>query len=199
MQMFYDQTVLKVSRKYGKNSTQKKEAEGRFSEAYDGYFGYRFCYKLRQFVTHRSLQVVQSTWSSTAEWRESGLIVPKRWVSVVVDRDTLLAESGVYIGVLRDELAAMPEVIDVEPLVDEAMEGVRKVASKVRLLQFSDMRERLATLCRARGYFEGIDGQPMLGRLPQDGSFTDGRRSDMEQTVLLFHLIEEVESVLSTL
>lgn len=198
LRVFNDQTNLKVARKYGKRSVEAQEAARIFSHSYDSHFGYRFCYKLREFITHRSLDAVKVEWR-IVEHQNHEEQTRQRTATLgsYVERDTILAESDVYKRALRDEVASLGEKIYVGPLMTQAVDGVRQIARNIRLLLFPGIVECTNILRAAEKHFEGRSGQPILARFPTDGSFTGGSTAVVDSTPLDFGLLREVEALLA--
>lgn len=169
-----------------------------FSSAYDEHFEYRFSYKLRDFLAHRNLGSLTINYRKSEDTRPSGIIVPTSEVHAYLNRDELLKERDVWSAKVLPEIEALPELIDIEPIVDKTMDIVRHIAGGARLLLFPDIREHLAALTAARDSFSDREGTPGMFRI--DGGIADlgtSRHHKMPQLVLDFRLIEEVEAVLA--
>lgn len=124
--LYSDQTHKKVKRSFGKDSKEFQEIKRIFNDVYDKNLGYAFCYRLRNQLTHHQLDAIHLSWEQEARPRPSGILIPHSNVAVWVSRSELLATDGW--SNLADRMADLPERVDIEPLMSDALDGVGEVA-----------------------------------------------------------------------
>jgi hypothetical protein len=67
MFLYSDQTHKKVKDNYGKASDEFEAIKKIFHGVYDRYFGYAFCYRLRNHLTHARLDSLRASWQQAAK------------------------------------------------------------------------------------------------------------------------------------
>ena len=158
MRLFLDHTETRLKRRYGTDSPPLQAFKARTATAYDGVFGYRFLYRLRNYGQHCAVPIghVQV---------ESHLVNPpnptlkERRVTLGFDTSELLAYGGDTWGpTLRVELENSPPILDVAPLVEDVrheLQGVQSVvedAEKPELLKISKpIIDTVTEVVEARG------------------------------------------------
>ena len=120
--LYLDHTEAQLKRRYGNTSVEWRRFHEATSAAFDGSVGYRFVYKLRNYVQHCGLPLSRITLD------DAGLTAAPavQRVRFLLDRDQLLANYGEWRQV-RADFRAMPETFAADPLCDEAMEQLRLI------------------------------------------------------------------------
>jgi hypothetical protein len=136
VRLFLDHEETHLKRRFGKDSTQVTHFEAAKAAAYDGRVGYRFAYRLRNFVQHCGLP-----WSRI----EIGPVTQvgtraTQAVDLVLDRDKLLSAYREW-GPVKADLNAMPPKFGLLPLAAEAMDGLRDVHQACAELDLDDALE----------------------------------------------------------
>lgn len=121
--LFLDHAEAELSRDHGPNSPQLERLNAAMSAQYDTLFGYRFCYKLRNFVLHCGLPPFRTTLTTpdaeSPPWAEQKF-------RLLLDREELLDRFKKWSTVGHD-LRTQNREFEFAPLVDEAMDGLAKV------------------------------------------------------------------------
>ncbi|MFD9699437.1 hypothetical protein [Lentzea sp. NPDC059081] len=192
--MYYEQTTRVVKHRSESDSRASEQLRTLFVEAFDGALGYRFCFKFRQFVAHKSFNAVNFSINRQADVRASGIIVPRGGFVAEMDKAHLLSERDVWNKQLREEIEEMPDRIDLIAMMDEAMSAVREVGKKARKLVFPDISNTLFYMRELAARFDGRAGTPGVMRMPAIRS-EDGR-SEISPLFLDFNIIGMAEAIL---
>lgn len=189
MRLFVDQTENKLSAKYGKESAELKRFRVKCSEEFDTVFAYRFMWKLRNYSQHRAIPLSGGSVSS----RLVGKDQREHEIEVVFTRDNLLNERDVWGAKVRGELAAMSEKFPLEPLLDQAMECLNRLADVAMSLIFRDIASDLDTVAHLEEKFTSIPGEPYIAQVrvspTEDGT--------LELTPLPFHELGHIRAVIA--
>lgn len=124
---------------------------------YDSVFAYRFLYRLRNYAQHLALPV------HTLSVSDNG------WV-FCVDRDALLEQFDGW-STVKNELAAGPEQIELEPLIRTCMESLYRIAQVAAQHDTEELDQTLMNLEEGAAYFRdhyGDDVEPIVYRVPDD-------------------------------
>jgi hypothetical protein len=143
---FLDHAESEASRRYGANSDQAAQLEAATNAAYDGRFGYRFCYRLRNFYLHVGVPPF-------SEHRSMPTANDPPWVkehfSLLLDRDELVARWKGWSSVKADILE-MDQRFEFVPLVHDAMDGLAEVHTTQIRLRIESVLPQLDVLEDAR-------------------------------------------------
>ncbi|ACV78343.1 hypothetical protein [Nakamurella multipartita] len=119
MRMYLDHQELAIKR--AGNAQHEADFAKATSAAFDQLLGYRFAYKLRNFVQHCGLPLASIELTASPVGSEF-----KQQATLVASRQSLLEERRVWGPVARD-IDRLPESFDLQPLLAEAMVGIRQV------------------------------------------------------------------------
>ena len=192
-----EQTLKKISKIHGSPSSQLAAAKEIFAAAYDDNYSYRFCYKLRQFIMHRSMHSLSISALKTGDARMGGLIIPAHSFEVYVARDVLLAESDVWTSALRQEIQGGPEKIYIIPHIEKANDIVGKVSGRTRELVFPGIRQQILLLRELQSIFAGRAGAAAAAEVPEFKCIKPGSVMNLPQVDLDFSMTDTVEDLLS--
>jgi len=121
---YLDHTETRLKRQYGDGEPFDSFKQA-CKNAYDGSFAYRFLYKLRDYSQHCGLpigHVVVTASRSTPAGPDLKRVV------LGFDAGDLLARGGDTWGaVVRRELAAMPTILDIEPILEEVALHLQRI------------------------------------------------------------------------
>ncbi|MPZ61581.1 MAG: hypothetical protein GEU93_09855 [Propionibacteriales bacterium] len=136
MRMYVDQLAHMIG---NNNPELLGEFRRKCSEQYDSRFGYRFCWRLRNYAQHLSIPI------HTVAYGSGG------W-SIFVSPQVLLERYDGW-STLRDEMAAMDGDIDVVQQVNEAMYGLTEIARWRTIEQAPSLRTALQDAEALRDHF----------------------------------------------
>jgi len=195
--MHKEQTRMKMIHR-ARNDPARARAASLDSNYYDQSFSYRFCVRLRNFILHRSPDVIDIDVSKGGV-RPSGLIVPRTDVLVSAKRDVLLDkdEHGDVWSVVRREIESMDEKIDLTPLVLEAANVARQYAARARLLLYPAISRSISDLRGWRAELGDLSrALPVMVRMPDVDQFVSHEESRVNVLTLRFDLAERARSLL---
>lgn len=132
MRLYLDHEEAQVKRSFGHASEQVRQFTAATAKAFDARPGYRFCYKLRNFVQHCGVPPLRL--DGTNEF--DGEVVTARTADVLLGRDALLQDYEAWGAHVRRDLQEMPEFFGLLPLAAGAMDGlvaVHSVCQELRL------------------------------------------------------------------
>jgi hypothetical protein len=134
---------------------------------YDSSFAYRFTVRLRNFLLHKTPEVIQiNVGHSGAE--PGGLVVPRTELTVSVRRDHLLDrddDKDVWSAV-RKEIETLGGEIELGPLLREAAQVSEKLASRARTLLFPGISRTIRYIEEWRDRFGNSTGTPIMVHVP---------------------------------
>lgn len=134
---YLDYVELNVKRRYGASSANAVGFLGNCSLEYDRRFSYRFLYRLRNFAQHCGLPLTIVNFNS-AEEAKSGNV--QHSLEVGIARDDLLSR-GFDWGAVKPDILAQPEIIIVNPHVEEVMACLTHIHSQYLADEFVELRE----------------------------------------------------------
>jgi hypothetical protein len=120
---YLDHTGTRLKRQYGDGEpfdSFKKACRS----AHDGSFAYRFLYQLRNYSQHCGLPIGHVV---VAASRPTPAGPNQKRVVLGFDASDLLARGADTWGTVRSELAAMPTVLDIEPILEEVALHLRQI------------------------------------------------------------------------
>lgn len=123
---FLDHCDAYLCAKFGKTSAERAHFKTETSRLYDGGVGYRFLYKLRNFTQHFALPISSMNLSHALVHAEAHYLVT---ASLVLDRDELLSWDGW--GPINKEIAALPEKIEILPLLLDLSRSIHELCKSV--------------------------------------------------------------------
>ncbi|WP_139000208.1 hypothetical protein [Rhodococcus zopfii] len=148
-----EQMLAEVERRFGKDSVEWSEVRAEFNQLFDGSFGYRYLYKLRNTMVHYTMMAVSLQLHAG---RSGGAVELK------LDRSALLDDQRRLNSTQRQELQALTE----DPSIfDLAMDALEKMASaNPRILTIANPSLHLACsdLLEFDRLFSGRDGRKCL-------------------------------------
>lgn len=162
-----DHWEYRLKRQNGQASRQVDAFKQACSEAYDGHFGYRFLYKLRNYAQHCTLPIDNLALSSFVD--KHGQV--RNRLSLTFTRDNLLEEAELW-GSLWRELKGMPERLDVAPLVEEMMTCLKCIRERVLSEQIVDLVEPAKEMLRLESIGRELGGKACLMTV-SDGNEAD--------------------------
>jgi hypothetical protein len=189
------QAMAGIQRVYGKISTESVAAKNAFGRAFDGSPGYRFCYKLRNFAIHCSLDFL-SLHIIRGRTRPDQTAIPEPSVVITASRDALLSFSTVWGNSVRAELESMPEEIELIRLTEDALVATRHVSQETRLLVHSKIHNNLRLMKDVAAEFAAVQGQPALVGIESLANVTRTDWSNIPVSYLDFSMIDVVENAL---
>lgn len=155
--LFLDHHLTLFSRTYGNNSAQHRRLKQAISVECDSSAAYRILYKLRDYTQHCGFPVdrVTSTakdpsvddWSARAEF--------------TADRDRLLGSFD-WNAKTREDLAEVPDRIDVLGLVKSASPAFRRIFAEVTRIRLEEMADSVKKIREMAALSPGNDVQLSL-------------------------------------
>lgn len=160
--LYLDHVETELKRRFGKASAQVGRFEDATNVSFDNYLGYRFCYKLRNYLhcahplSRIEISEIDASSSPKAVQR----------VALLLDRDNLLSISDAWGKVVRNDLAHMPKTFPLLPLAAEAMDGIRFVYEAVLDINIDDALAQCDCLTNALSLIDGtgVIGAPAVFR-----------------------------------
>jgi hypothetical protein len=123
VRLYLDHTETHLKRRYGDQSAEWKAFSESCSEAFDNHLGYRFVYKFRNYVQHCGLPLSSVTVKKPERPRSPQHL---QEASFLLHRDALLTAYDEW-GPVKKDLQGMAERFEVAPLLDEAMECLKRI------------------------------------------------------------------------
>jgi hypothetical protein len=144
---YLDHTETKIKKEFGKESVQWKRVKAACSAEYDGFFAYRFLYRLRNYVQHCGAppSIIHS--SANLADRESKEV--KRAGALYLTRDRLLEDYDGWGEQVAADLRSLPEDFDIMPYVVTMMECLTRIAIVV-------VKDELPELARKTQFLVGL-------------------------------------------
>jgi hypothetical protein len=164
MRLFLDQTEARLKRRYGADSPEVQAFLDRCKAAYDGAFGYRFFYKLRNFGQHQALPIGHVKVSSAFDPATGKT---SKSVEVSFDTRELLEQGKNTWGTVEDELKSGPQLLDVQALVQEASVELRGIEATIMTAEKGALTKSAETI---RGTLQEVltaGGIPAVARLTE--------------------------------
>lgn len=115
---YLDHTETILKRKYGAPSLEYKQFQEMTSRGFDDSFAYRFLTKLRNYAQHCGLP----SGSIQHNHSEEG-----HFLSLLLERDSLLANFNSWGATVKEDLLRQPERIDLLPLIDEKVSLLQEI------------------------------------------------------------------------
>ena len=161
MRLYLDHQEALLKRRFGRGSAELARFEAVTSNAYDSRIGYRFCYRLRNYVQHTGVPVGRIQASEP-----EGLGKGVQKIRFLIERDGLLADRDLWGATVKADLRAFAEWFEFMPLVHDAMEGLRAVADECIEIQIDEALSVAPLLENAIARIAAIgkDGEPTLFR-----------------------------------
>jgi hypothetical protein len=152
---YLDHTETNLDRRYGKTSDIFANYTSSCSQAYDSCFAYRFLYKLRDYSQHCGFPITNITLN--VDPNDDEIEKPIYSLEVSADRDILLSRFDWK--KLRPEIKAQPSKININAHIDNLMDCLNDINTKVT-------KDIFSTLLDAATYI-----QTLLNKAPnQDGT-----------------------------
>jgi len=167
VRLYLDHTETDLKHRFGKTSTEVREFKTVTAAAYDGRLGYRFCYRLRNYVQHCGLPASRI---AVAPARLPRVTRAKQSVDIHVDRDALRADFDGW-GPVATDITAMSGTFPLLPLADEAMEGLRDIYPAVRDIGVTDALRHTSVLVSALDQIDLSDGDGQPAIFKHNGDF----------------------------
>lgn len=122
---YLDHMELSLKHRCGEDSAIWRSFRSACSEAYDGQFSYRFIYRLRNYAQHAGLPAHTVQFNTAASPMDPSR--PEHTVFVACHRDSLLEIRDIWSAALREELARLPDEIELRPHVDVMMTSLERI------------------------------------------------------------------------
>lgn len=170
MRMYLDHQETLLKRRHGAESEEVATFKRATSDAYDSRFGYRFCYRFRNYVLHCGLPPVH--FQLSVDQSGGDIDWMRRKVAIQLSPTSLLENFDGW-RTVRADLELMAEPLDFIPLVNEAMESMRDIyRTCLRLnLEYAITRSQALESALARIDAEmAEDGQPALFKAVVEGT-----------------------------
>lgn len=200
MRLYLDHTEALIKR----SSTTKDTEVLAFSEAtakeYDGYFAYRFAYKLRNYAQHCGFPI--------GGLHSGGMMINhdpnniERNFDVTFKRDELLANYDSWKEPLKTELKALDVEFSVLPIADGLLESLQRIHNAVLKGHLSQLKQAAVTVneMASRSIKDGVGGAPHLIGVPENPE--DFKKSSLNLTLARIPLelvlaVQQIEKSLS--
>lgn len=159
---FLDHTEARLKRTYGKDADEVKRFKDACSRMYDGYFAYRFFYKLRnaQHVDFAPIRV-----------RVSESIAGSNAVARF-NREELLNSYDAW-GPVADDLRDFPKDFSIDEHVFTMMQCLDRIAYDVTLIDRPLLEDHVRSLQQMHSRVRSGAGAPVLAYLPEAGEPLD--------------------------
>lgn len=154
---FLDLTEADLTRRFGSDSQELAEFHQATSTEYDGSFGYRFIYKLRNFGQHASFPPIEGGIQVMVDDQGNS----ERVVHIFLDKGKLL-QSDRWTTV-RPELEALPDEIPVADHMHAAMASLANIAAAVKRIDQPDLTNAADLFDRLRTETNQAPGVPIIG------------------------------------
>jgi hypothetical protein len=149
MRLFLEHADRDLRKRFGDQSEQYEAFKASQSAAFDGYFGYRFAVRFRNYIEHREMPPLEVGLQPGPDKAAKKIATH---LIVALNRDRLL-ESDRW-GSITTELRTQPEHIELEPLITQAMSGLRLVLDAVLMADIEKLgnhRRLLASMVEEVG------------------------------------------------
>lgn len=147
-----ERTYEEICAKFGKDSPEHQAAKEIFGALYDGYFGYRYLYKLRNVMIHDSIRAV--TLSIEAHANRGN---PFAFVDLMMHRDSLIKSKKIN-QTLKAELASKPGDPSIIQMAMEFHRALRDANRRLLRILHPDLTDVCNTIREFDALFEGKDG-----------------------------------------
>lgn len=141
-----------ICAEYGKDGLLHQAAKAIFGGLYDGYFGYRYLYKLRNVMIHETMLAVAITAEAYANKGN-----PVALIELNMDRGALI-ESDKINATLKAELAAKPGDPSIIQMMGEIHRAMRKANRRLLTILHPDLTSVCETVVEFDKLFQGRDG-----------------------------------------
>lgn len=153
MRLYIDHAQTRLTREYGRASSELSAFRDWCTTAFDKSLGYRFMYKLRNYTLHCGLplsgiDVVPRRTGSPIHWHQE--------VVFYLHRDRLLSDYGEWGPVYKD-LQLQPLKIEPLPLVRDAMDELDQIEEQIFRL---DLSSALAGWPKVKEALDRLGPQP---------------------------------------
>lgn len=166
LHLFYEQTINRLRKLYGKESAEVKRAKELFSVAYDASLAYRLTYRLRNVLVHHSLNSVSIELSSDEQTSPSGLILHRHTVRFPLLREEFLKTKAGVSAELREEIRSLPGDPDLLDLFPEAFQSLMGVQNQLLDLMAPNLERSIRIIVWFDRLFGNRVGQRAIGELP---------------------------------
>jgi hypothetical protein len=200
--MYIDQVPQHLSRILTTNDIQTNAFDMAKNNEYDNSLGYRILYALRNHAQHGDFPIqslsLRSKWIANGQARRCSTIA-----IAFVHRDDLVQNKALNSKV-RQEIASMPNEIDLAPLVRESMSSFARLHINFRDGLRSILKESDSTIKEAYALFEKHAGRKPMGlyivqskedgtEIDSHGIFLDGieRRVRLENEISMITNMEQ--------
>lgn len=151
LRLYLDHTQARLTRRYGADGGPTRAFKAATADAFDGTAAYRVLSKLRNYMQHVGMPVRQLAFTTYAVGGPGG--PPGHTVAVGCDRQAMLDQYDGW-GKARADLAAMPDSIEIPPLLAAGSAAVRGIEARLLAAEAPVLRgvaERLVALLREVG------------------------------------------------
>jgi hypothetical protein len=157
---YLDHTRFRLSRRYGKGSSELAGFDAECSRQYDASFGYRLFGQLRNEALHKQRVIsVSATGRVTPDGRR------ERIVETTV-ADEVLDEAGApgseWNRRVADELLSLGRPVYVDPLLNELTTAVTRIEAFRLLLEKPRVEREIAFVRETAARVQCLDGEPSL-------------------------------------
>lgn len=188
--LFLDHHLTMFSRTYGKDSPQHQRLKLATNQEYDSSPAYRVLYKLRDYTQHCGFPMDQVTSTarnpSANDWTAQ--------VAFTAGREALLANFD-WNAATRDDLAAMPERVDVLDLIETASPAFRRIFAEITRVRLESMATSIDTIRKA------VESLPDRVTAPHLMSFTVGTNNiptEISATMIPIDLVQWLDNPAKT-
>lgn len=157
---YLDHTELTIKRRHGEQSSVWDDFRQLCSDAYDQRLEYRFMYKLRNYAQHCGFPIHNIRIDVTP--KESDRTQPAYALTIASSRDKLLHDFDGWGASLKSEIARMPEMIRITPMMDGMTRHLEAINSVHSSTEFGFLRPSAAVIERYIDRIPAGDGQPDL-------------------------------------
>lgn len=147
-----ERTYEEITAKFERNGPEHQAAKRIFGALYDGYFGYRYLYKLRNVMIHDTMFAVSLAGEAYANDGN-----PVGLMQVNMDRSVLLQSDKIN-QTLKTELSSKPGDPSIMQMVMEIHRAMHKANRQLLTIIHPDLSSSCETVVEFDKLFEGRDG-----------------------------------------
>jgi hypothetical protein len=164
MRTYLDHTETRLKREFGDKSDEVSEFKKLTGEAFDSSFSYSFLEKLRNYAQHCGLPAGQIQVVSKGDEEDKTV----NTMTLILERDDLLKNFVWTPKKVKENLLKQDETFDLFPLVDEKIETLRNINSKISGKYYLGIKDEAEELLQLILETEGKNGIPILLKISGD-------------------------------
>ncbi|MEO3811937.1 hypothetical protein ABGB17_23310 [Sphaerisporangium sp. B11E5] len=158
-----DHTAHWLSGRFGKDSDELKSFRNAASEAFDDYFAYRFCCKLRNYSQHVGQALQNFTYGGMEV--EPGEF--EHYLKLEFDSRSLLSQYDGWGSIVKADLESVGGIFDFFPVLNSTMLATERMLARTFIALEVHLREAIRVV-KAKAEEVAEFGEPFFMEVPPD-------------------------------